>query len=256
MLATSSRPSHRERHLFVALTAMAVLVGAHRSVSAVTPEAAPACEALADATAAELTRRIDAALKSRHPDHITRLFAADAVMKGFASPLVREDYAGIRDYFLYFLQFEPVLTFEGRQIETGCNFAVDSGTYVWTLKPRNGAASEHYAIPTRYRMTLERIGATWQISELIEELKSADTVHAGALFALPLPQPARAADVAQSIPAVAGFLKRSAGAAPAPPASAASSGAERPLRSTPRASDAEAPDDPTAKYQQWFDVGR
>ncbi len=252
MLVFTYRPSQSERRLMATLMAMSMQVYVALPSFSATPETTPACEQMADAAAADLAARFDAALKSKHPDHVTRLFTPDAVVKGFGSPVVRVDYASIRDYFLYFLQYEPTLAFEGRRIETGCNFAVDSGTYVWTLKPRDATTSASQAVPQRYRMTMERVGGTWLISELIEEPKGAEAVEAASLFALPAPQPMRAAEtIAATVPAVAGYLKRSTDDAtvgntpqiskPAKPASKSS---------------APADEDKAATYQHWFDFGR
>lgn len=256
MLSYPSCLHFHERTLMATATALGLIAGWPVPVLAVAPEAAPACESLADAASAEVIGRITAALQSRHPDHVTRLFAADAAVKGFASPVIRNDYAGIRDYFLYFLQYEPTLTFEGRTIETGCNFAIDTGTYVWTLKPRGAEATEKHAIPMRYRMTFERVGTTWQISELIEEQRGADTSQITAQFALPAPQPTRAADVARTAPAVAGFIKRNDDAAEATAISAAAKKAERRTREADKTNEDPPAAAEPAHRLQWFEISR
>lgn len=252
------RPSHSERHLLTALLAVSMQACLVCPSIAATPEVTPACEQMADAAAAEFAARIDAALKSKHPDHVTRLFTADAAIKGFGSPLVRADYASIRDYFLYFLQFEPTLTYENRRIETGCNFAIDSGTYVWSLKPRDAEAPTQYPVPARYRMTMEKVGSTWLISELIEEPKGADAAQSAAMFALPALQPMRAADaIATTVPAVAGYLKRTTDEAARGDAAVISK-AVRPASKAAQPSDSVPPanEDKTAAYQRWFESGR
>ena len=173
-------------------------------IYAATPELmAPACAMATDATAITLAERFSAALQTRHPDRVTRLYAGDSQLQGFASPVTRADYASMREYFLYFLQFEPTVKFEDRQIDVGCNFLIDSGNYVWSVKTSETAQPQK--LPGRYRMIYEHNGADWQIAEHIEELTS--TGEAG--LTVPDPQPARVpVAVAPIAPAVAGFLKR------------------------------------------------
>jgi hypothetical protein len=169
---------------------------------------------------------------------------------------VRTNYAEIRDYFLYFLQYEPTITYNTRQIETGCNFAVDVGTYSWTLKPRNSASTEQYTIPARYRMTLEKTGTNWQISELIEELNDVDVARINALFALPELQPMRAAGNAAPSPAVAGFIKRADDGSTERPTAAAISKPEKTLRNKPRPDDDELTFEDFFSWLRWFENSR
>ena len=181
----------------------ATLAPAH----AVTPEVrGPVCEVATDATAVELSNRYNAALQTRHPDRVARLFSADAALLGFASPVARADYAAIREYFLYFLQYEPQIKFESRQVDVACNVVIDAGSYIWTLKAKD--ANQPEKLPARYRIIYEYNGSDWQISEHIEELtsdKASDTA-----FVVPEPQASRAsAPTATTVPTVAGYLKRS-----------------------------------------------
>jgi hypothetical protein len=178
--------------------------------SAVTPELiAPACATATEATASMMSDRFNAALQTRHPDRVSRLYASDGAMLGFASSIPRAEYATVREYFLYFLQFEPIAKFEERQLEFGCNFIVDAGNLTWTLKSNEFALPQK--LPTRYRIVYEHTGNDWQIAEYIEELTIANADEAG--FNVPDPQPPRlpvaAAPAVPVVPAVAGFLKRS-----------------------------------------------
>ncbi len=187
------------------------VTAAAMNCSAATPELiAPVCAAATEATVSMLSDRFNTALQTRHPDRMSRLYAADAAFKGFASSVPRTEYATVRAYFLYFLQFEPVAKFEERQIEFGCNFLVDAGNLTWTLKASELAQPQK--LPVRYRIIYEYNGSDWQIAEHIEELTIANADEVG--FTVPDPQSPRvpvavAPVLAPVVPAVAGFLKRS-----------------------------------------------
>ncbi len=144
------------------------------------------------------------ALKTQHPDRVTRLFAADGALLGFASPVARANYMPIRDYYLYFLQFEPKARVTDRHVETGCNFLIDHGTYVWTLKSRTTGVTE--TREARYRFIYELSGDQWRIAQHVDVLTSATTV---AGFAVPPPLTPRVAIIDGATgAAVAGFVKR------------------------------------------------
>lgn len=201
--------------------------------------------------AIELFDGWNAALKSQHPDRVTRLFENDGALLGFASPIARTGYMPIRDYFLYFLQFEPKAHVTDRHVETGCNFLIDNGTYVWTLKSRTTGSVETHA--ARYRFIYELNRGDWRIAQYVDTLADAASVTG---FAVPAPIVPRIAAVdAASGTAVAGFVKRNEGeAAPAPasrlngppakPASAPANsdfGTEPPLAAKPKSRPAKRP---------------
>ncbi len=156
------------------------------------------------ATAATLFDDWSAALKTQHPDRITRLFTTDGAFRGFASPIARSGYMPIRDYFLYFLQFEPKARVTTRLVDTGCNFLVDQGSYTWTLKSRTTGAIE--TREARYHFIYEMSGGKWRISQYVDELATGALV---AVFAVPPPLvPRSPITVAAGGSAVAGFVHR------------------------------------------------
>ncbi len=146
----------------------------------------------------------NAALKTQHPDRVTRLFETDGGFLGFASPIARTGYMPIRDYFLYFLQYEPKAQVTERHVETGCNFLVDQGTYVWSLKSRStGAVETHEA---RYRFIYELSGGQWRIAQFVDTLAGSEPVPG---FAVPAPTSPRVAVInAANGTAVAGYVRR------------------------------------------------
>ncbi len=196
----------RRWFLLAGLVPAAVGVAQGRAVAA-------GCTVPEPAMAQDLFDDWNAALKTQHPDRVTRLFAADGALLGFASPVARAGYMPIRDYFLYFLQFEPKARVTDRKVETGCNFLIDHGTYVWTLKSRTTGATE--TREARYRFIYELSGGQWRIAQHVDAL-AGTAVIAG--FAVPPPLTPRVAIVDGSTgAAVAGFVKR---IEPAPPQSA------------------------------------
>lgn len=191
------------RRTFVVVTMLALGIGA-APAAAVTPEAIVACQAVSDTDVIALGERYIAKLQSRHPDQLTRLFASDGAMHGFASPVVRTDYKSVREYFLYFLQFEPQLKFEDRLIEIGCNYVIDQGNYTWSLKAKGAALAED--VPARFRFIYEYSNGDWRIAEHIEELTAANTDETR--YAVADPQTPRIPAISAAVPAVAGFVKR------------------------------------------------
>jgi hypothetical protein len=140
------------------------------------------------------------------------LFAVDGALLGFASPVARAQYMPIRDYYLYFLQFEPQVKVSNRVLDAGCDFLIDAGTYTWSLKSRvTGQVETREA---RYRIFYELVGGTWRIAQLDEMLVGGVTV---AGFAVPPPLTPRVAVVDSATgTAVAGFVKRAEPAAQSP----------------------------------------
>ena len=187
--------------------------------------AASSCASPEVSVAEDLFEAWSVALKTQHPDRVTRLFATDGAFLGFASPVARAGYMPIRDYFLYFLQFEPRVRVTERHVEAGCNFLIDQGTYVWSLKSRSTGAVE--TREARYHFIYELSGGGWRISQFIDEL-AGQALVAG--FAVPPPMAPRIAVVdAATGAAVAGFVKRSE---PAPRPNGAAVKASAPVVAT------------------------
>ena len=213
--------------------------------AAVTPEMV--CQTANETTATDLANRFIAKLQTRHPDQMTRLFASDGTLLGVASPSQRTDYATVREYFLYFLQYEPQLKFKDQQTESGCNFLIASGNYTWSLKLKNATRPEVF--PARFRTIYEFENGDWRIAEHIEELTASDADAAA--FQIPAQRPrVPVAVVGPAVPAVAGYLKRSDDAKPElraqePPHTSTNAPAKKPIPD---------PVIPTSSLSQsWFD---
>jgi hypothetical protein len=161
--------------------------------------------------AQHLLERWNSTLKSQHPDRVTRLFTADATMLGIGSPITRANYMSIRNYFVYFLQFEPQVAAAQQSLEFGCNFLVDHGSYVVTLKNRTSGELEKRDV--RYSIMYEYVQDDWRIAQFIEALADGTLTAA---FAVPPPTVPRAAATDVAGPAVAGFIKRAEPGVPSP----------------------------------------
>lgn len=186
----------------LALTATAIGLPMNEAGAQSSTPGSDECVVPTAATANDLSSRWVTALKTRHPDRVTRLFASDGALLGFASPVGRASYASIREYYLYFLQFEPQLKFGQHELEGGCNFFIDTGTYTWTLKTKSGDVQTRDA---RYRFIYEFSAGQWRIAQHVDALQPGTGDQA---FAVPAPAPARVARRSENGTAVAGYLKR------------------------------------------------
>jgi len=204
VLDTRRRWSHRVPWLVWPLLATLLCVAPARHAMA-EAQSTSACVVPTQETAKELMARWNAALKTQHPDRVTRLFATDGDLLGFASPVVRASYMTIRDYYLYFVQFEPQVQVTSSHVEAGCNYLIESGTYTWLLKSKSTGVTE--TRDARFRFIYELMGGQWKVSQYVDAL-AAET-DADSSFAVPPPSaPRLAAGIRGVAPAVAGFLKR------------------------------------------------
>ena len=198
-----------------ALAAGAVFCLLAGPAHAVETPADTSCAKPSDELAPALMERWNAALKTKHPDRLTQLFTKDGSLRGFASPVDRHTYASVREYYLYFLQFDPRAAVTDRKVETGCGYVIDTGSYVWSLKAKPTAAVE--TREAKYRFVYELVDGDWRIAEHGDRLTAGQTTSA---FVVPAPSIARgpvSSIVTGSVPgtAVAGFVKRKSVAAKA-----------------------------------------
>src|SRR6266849_9259012 len=91
------------------------------------------CALVTQQEIAALFERWNASLATHDADKVTANYAPDAVLLATVSNRPRTDTAGIKDYFVHFLERNPQGTIESRTIRIGCNTASDVGTYVFKL---------------------------------------------------------------------------------------------------------------------------
>lgn len=122
---------------------------------------AETCARIAPQQVAALFNRWNAALKTGNPDAVTRDYTPDAILIPTVANDPRIGSKAIRAYFVDFLKKQPQGAITGRTIRIGCNFALDAGTYTFTLKgDQPGSTTE---VPARYTFLYEPRGGQWLI---------------------------------------------------------------------------------------------
>ncbi len=111
---------------------------------------------------AALFDRWNAALKTGNPDTVTRAYTPDAILIPTVSNEPRVGSNAIRAYFVDFLKKQPQGTIDQRIIRIGCNFALDAGTYTFTLKGDQPGSTTQ--VPARYTFLYEPRGGQWLIA--------------------------------------------------------------------------------------------
>lgn len=84
------------------------------------------------------------ALASGDPAEVTGLYAHEALLLPTLSAQPRESPEAISDYFHGFLARHPSGTVTHRQIQLGCNQAVDAGTYRFALHDPEATVEARY----------------------------------------------------------------------------------------------------------------
>lgn len=101
---------------------------------------------------------------TKNPDRVTALFDEDAVLLATVANKPRTDHAGIRDYFVSFLKNSPVGKIETSTIKSGCNWALQAGTWTVTLtNPETGVKSD---VKARYTFLYQYSNGQWEIEHL------------------------------------------------------------------------------------------
>lgn len=117
-----------------------------------------ACHATTDAEIAALFDRWNASLKTGKADIVAANYAPDSILLPTVSNRVRHTLAEKQDYFVHFLENEPVGQINERYIKVGCNTAVDAGTYTFHF---NKTGKD---VAARYSFTYEWNGDKWLIT--------------------------------------------------------------------------------------------
>lgn len=120
----------------------------------------PACVFAKESEITQLFDRWNESLKTKNPDNVVANYAADAVLLPTLSNKPRTNHAEMRDYFVHFLEKSPVGKIDMRVVKIGCNFAIDTGLYTFTVK----AGEETKTVPARYTFTYEFQDGKWLIS--------------------------------------------------------------------------------------------
>jgi uncharacterized protein (TIGR02246 family) len=101
---------------------------------------------------------------TKNPDTVTALFDDDAVLLATVANVPRTEPAGIRDYFVKFLQGSPVGRIETSTIKSGCNWALRAGT--WTVVLTDAVTGAKSDVKARYSFLYQFEDGQWKIEHL------------------------------------------------------------------------------------------
>jgi len=116
------------------------------------------CKPTSTPEIAALFEQWNQALQTGDPSKVSAIYAERSILLPTLSNKPRLTAAEKEDYFRYFLKDGPSGQVDMRQIELGCNTAVDSGLYTFRFA-KTGAA-----VQARYTYTYRWDGAKWLIT--------------------------------------------------------------------------------------------
>jgi uncharacterized protein (TIGR02246 family) len=122
-----------------------------------TPALAEECAPVTKPQVEQLFDRWNASLATLDPEKVVENYAPDAVLLPTLSNKPRLTQEERKKYFVDFLKKHPQGKIDSRTIKLGCNEALDTGIYTFTLK--DGAK-----VPARYTFTYEFKDGKWLIS--------------------------------------------------------------------------------------------
>ena len=115
------------------------------------------CRSTNEAEIAALFDQWNQTLQTGDAGKVTALYAERSILLPTMSNKPRLTAAEKEEYFEHFLEKGPVARIDLRQIEIGCNMAVDSGLYTFTF------AKTGEVVSGRYSFTYRWDGARWLI---------------------------------------------------------------------------------------------
>ena len=110
-----------------------------------------------EAEVAALFDRWDQALKTGDAGKVVALYAENSILLPTLSDKPRLTPAEKEEYFRHFLEKRPSASIDMRQIQIGCDMAVDSGLYTFTF------AKTGETVRGRYSFTYRWDGSRWLI---------------------------------------------------------------------------------------------
>jgi uncharacterized protein (TIGR02246 family) len=134
--------------LLLALAATVALAG---------PVMAQECAPVQQADVEKLFDRWNASLATLDPAKVVENYEADAVLLPTLSNTPRLTQDDREAYFVDFLKKKPQGVIDSRTIKLGCNTAIDTGIYTFTL-------GDGTKVPARYTFTYDYDDGKWLIS--------------------------------------------------------------------------------------------
>lgn len=133
------------------------LLAAFVSALLATPALAEECAPITKPQVEQLFDRWTSSLATLDPEKVVENYTPDAVLLPTLSNKPRLTQDERRDYFVSFLKKHPYGEIDSRTIKLGCNEALDTGNYTFTLKDGS-------KVPARYTLTYEFKDGKWLIS--------------------------------------------------------------------------------------------
>jgi uncharacterized protein (TIGR02246 family) len=116
-----------------------------------------ACAPVTEQQIASLFDRWNTSLATLKPEEVLKNYSEDSVLLATLANKPRLTQEERREYFEHFLEKKPQGHIDSRDIKIGCNWAVDVGTYTFTLKDGS-------KVPARYTYTYEFKKGEWLIT--------------------------------------------------------------------------------------------
>lgn len=117
----------------------------------------PDCVKIDKVEVVKLFERWNNTLKTGDAKKVADNYLEDAVLLPTLSNQVRLTDAERVNYFEHFLEKKPVGRIDSRTIRTGCNKAIDTGTYSFRF-------ADNTEVSARYTFTYTWTGKDWKIS--------------------------------------------------------------------------------------------
>lgn len=118
----------------------------------------PACKAITESEVAALFERWNQSLKTGSAAQVVSNYAARSILLPTVSNKPRLSSAEKEDYFVHFLENQPVGSIDMRFVDIGCNTALDAGLYTFSFA-KNGSK-----VSGRYSFTYGWDGQQWLIT--------------------------------------------------------------------------------------------
>lgn len=126
------------------------------------------CQYLQSEQVESLFEKWETSIRSGNAEKVLNNYTKDSILIPTLSNNIRNSDESIKSYFVDFLKKNPSAKVNYRKIETGCNFAIDSGTYIFTLNDKE-------KVNARYTFTYKRVGDEWLISSHHSSMMPEDT---------------------------------------------------------------------------------
>ncbi|MGR9263533.1 SgcJ/EcaC family oxidoreductase [Rhizobium leguminosarum] len=139
------------------IIAAALVLGFVQVQSAAAATEIATCAPTSEPEIAKLFDRWNTSLATLSPQEVAKNYSEDSVLLATLSDKPRLTQAERIDYFEHFLANEPKGHIDSRDIQIGCNWAVDVGTYTFSLKDGS-------KVPARYTYTYEFRDGNWLIT--------------------------------------------------------------------------------------------